>query len=178
MGLSPSSFCSTSSFHPDASGCGSLSTDYVQGACPTNTPSPPPSDEPWGSILEPNFLHSSLQQSLLVILWLAVFSRLMSVFPWQAGPRHLAHHCGLIQWLAYSRCSNTSRWKSTSLRSLQVLQQAGCLQSLAAWGVVSWLGGGGVVAWGGRAALQGPDFIPQVPHLHPPPCCIPLVCSQ
>ena len=50
VGLSPSSFCSTSSFHPDASGCGSLSTDYVQGACPTSTPAHLLPDGPRGSI--------------------------------------------------------------------------------------------------------------------------------
>ena len=50
VGLSPRSFCSTSSFHPDASGCGSLSTDYVQGACPTSTPAHLLPDGPWGSI--------------------------------------------------------------------------------------------------------------------------------
>ena len=50
VGLSPRSFCSTSSFHPDASGCGSLSTDYVQGACPTSTAAHLLPDGPWGSI--------------------------------------------------------------------------------------------------------------------------------
>lgn len=122
--------------------------------------------DPGFHLLEPNLLHSSLQQSLFVILWLAVFSRLMSVFPWQAGPRHLAHHCGLIQWLTYSRCLvNTSRWENASSLFIAGPSAGGLPCSPGCLGCSEWVGGG--VAWGGRAALQGQTSCLE-PHLPSP----------
>lgn len=137
--------------------------------------SPPPSRRTLGfHLLEPNFLHSSLQQSLLVILWLAVFSRLMSVFPWQAGPRHLAHHCGLIQWLAYSRCLvNTSRWKNAPYPFIAGPSAGGLPCRPGCLGCSELVGWWGVVAWGGRAALQG-----QTSYLKSPTFTLPAAASH
>lgn len=90
----------------------------------------------------------------------------MSVFPWQAGPRHLAHHCGLIQWLTHSRCLvNTSRWKNAAYLFIAGPSAGGLPCSPGCLGCSEWVGRG--VAWGGRAALQGQTSYLE-PHLPSP----------
>ena len=94
----------------------------------------------------------------------------MSVFlPWQAGPRHLAHHCGLIQWLAHSRCLvNTSRWKNASYPFITGPSAGGLPCNPGCLGCSEGVGRG--VAWGGKAALQGQTpYLQRPPSSNPPP---------